>query len=103
MWGPWRRISEEERRHFRGRGAAVEASLAAVTELMLLLLLPLLVVADAAFGDPLCSCSEAEEAVTAGMTTAAAAWGGGGHNLLIHVRTSALADKHPGYVPPPAY
>lgn len=73
---------EEERRHFRGRGAAAEASLAAVTELMLL---PPLLVADAAFGDPLCSCSEAEEAVTAAEfpqpgTTAAAVWGGGGEN-----------------------
>lgn len=99
---------EEERRHFRGRGAAAEASLAAVTELMPPP--PPLLVADAAFGDPLCSCSEAEEAVTAAEfpqpgTAAAAAWGGGGgeHNLLIHVRTSTLADKHPGYVPPPAY
>lgn len=102
---------EEERRHFRERGAAAGASLAAVTELMLLPLLPLLV-ADAAFGDPLCSCSEAEEAVTAaefpqpGTTTAMAVWGGGRrgeHNLLIHMRTSTLADKHPGYVPPPAH
>lgn len=102
---------KEERRHFRGRAAAAGASLAAVTELMLLPLPPLLV-ADAAFGDLPCSCSEAEEAVTAaefpqpGTAVAVCVCVclcGGEHNLLINVPTSTLADKHPGCVPPPSY
>lgn len=52
--------------------------------------------ADAVFGDRVCSSSEAWECDSCGNPSARYA-----EKLLINVRTFTLADKHPGYVPPP--